>query len=78
MERRPRERQRIRRGVGFIAFGALCVAATAYYTLNPDYGWLYALLFTALPAAVGLGVGIRELVLLAKDRATPVAGPEDP
>jgi high-affinity Fe2+/Pb2+ permease len=54
--------------MGFVTAGLLFTAATVYYAVNPDYGWVYALLFTALPAAVGVVFGVREIVLARQER----------
>lgn len=71
MSQRPRTRQRVRRGFGFTAVSLLLGIASVYFALSPDHGWLYAVLFTGLPAAVGLVVGVREIVLArAGDRAS--------
>ena len=63
MEKRPRLRARRRRGLLVLGGGLLLVAVTVYYVISPDYGWLYALLFTALPTVVCVVAGIRELVI---------------
>jgi hypothetical protein len=68
MTSRRRTRQRVRRGLGFIAVSLLLGIVSVYFVLRPDHGWLYAQLFTVLPAAVGLVVGVREIVLARADR----------
>ena len=61
-------RQRVKRGLGFVAAGLLLSVAATYFALSPDYGWPYALLFTGLPASVGLVVGVREILLAWHER----------
>jgi hypothetical protein len=68
MNSRPRTRQRVRRGLGFIAVGLLLGVVSVYLALRPDHGLLYALLFTGLPAAVALVVGVREIVLARAEK----------
>jgi hypothetical protein len=70
MSSRPRTRQRVRRGFGFIAVSLVLGVVSVYFALRPDHGLLYALLFTGLPAAVGLIVGVREIVLARAEGRT--------
>jgi hypothetical protein len=63
----------VKRGLVFVAVGLLLGVAALYFALSPDYGWPFALLFTGLPAAFGLVVGVREIIL-ARHKVPPTDG----